>query len=70
MLGLKCPLIGRFALNILNVYGQEDHEYYQRWVVLTDPTDQKDRGIQGFLKLSVFVLGPGDSQVDAIRTHL
>lgn len=31
-----------------------------RWVGLVDPTNGKDRGLQGYLRLSVSVLGPGD----------
>ena len=60
--GLSTPCIGKYSLNLLNVYGQRDHEYYQQWVALTDPTDKSDTGIQGYLKVSVTVLGPGDSQ--------
>jgi hypothetical protein len=31
-----------------------------RWVGLIDPTNGKDKGLQGYLRLSVSVLGPGD----------
>ena len=33
---------------------------YHQWVGIADPLNEKDKGIQGYLKLSVTVLGPGD----------
>ena len=33
--------------------------FYQ-WVALVDDLDEKDEGIQGYLRLSVAVVGPGD----------
>ena len=36
-----------------------------QWVGIVDDTNEKDHGVQGFLQLSVVVLGPGDKQ----RTH-
>lgn len=35
---------------------------YRAWVVLRDSESGKEAGVQGFLKLSVTVLGPGDRQ--------
>ncbi len=31
-----------------------------QWVALVDDLDEKDEGIQGYLRLSVAVVGPGD----------
>lgn len=31
-----------------------------RWVGLIDPTNSRDKGLQGYLRMSVTVLGPGD----------
>jgi len=35
-------------------------QLYNQWVGITDPVNSKDKGLQGYLKLSVTVLGPGD----------
>lgn len=40
----------------------EHHEFHERWVGLTDPTSENARGIQGFMKLSVIVLGEGEKR--------
>jgi hypothetical protein len=40
--------------------GRVGVQYYHQWVGITDPLNEKDKGIQGYLKLSVSVLGPGD----------
>ncbi|KAJ3432654.1 c2 calcium-dependent membrane targeting [Anaeramoeba flamelloides] len=56
-------LIGQYELDSSFVYGETDHEIWHRWLLLTD-TDSNDGG-QGFLKVSVIVLGPGDQS----KTH-
>lgn len=38
------------------------HELHESWVGITDPTSETNRGIQGFLKLSIIVLGEGDKR--------
>lgn len=43
------------------VYYRKHHELFRQWIALTDVTD-KHEGIQGYLKLSITVLGPGDEQ--------
>lgn len=35
---------------------------YRTWVALRDAESGEETGVQGFLKLSVTVLGPGDRQ--------
>lgn len=35
---------------------------YRAWVALRDGEGGKETGVQGFLKLSITVLGPGDRQ--------
>ena len=34
---------------------------YRQWVALVDPLDAADKGTQGYLRLSITVLGPGDT---------
>ena len=42
------------------MYFSKDHEMYRKWVALMDDEDPGDTGVQGYLKLSIQVLGPGD----------
>ncbi|POM58592.1 Dysferlin-like protein, partial [Phytophthora palmivora] len=62
---LKDNLIGIYQLDCLSVHAQPDHELYRQWIAVHDNLNSKDRGIQGFLLISVVVLGPGD----ALRVH-
>ena len=68
-------LIGFYEFSALEVYYGKDHELWRRWVALTAPFEARDRhltklglvgwteegGVQGYLKLSLTLLGPGDS---------
>lgn len=45
---------------MMSVYYNKNHELYNQWVALTDTYDKGDKGIQGYAKVSVAVLGPGD----------
>ncbi|CAN0461079.1 unnamed protein product, partial [Laminaria digitata] len=40
----------------------QGHEVYRTWVALQNTESEHETGVQGFLKLSVTVLGPGDRQ--------
>eukprot|EP00033_Pygsuia_biforma_P002484 GCRY01002754.1.p1 GENE.GCRY01002754.1~~GCRY01002754.1.p1 ORF type:complete len:1277 (-),score=458.89 GCRY01002754.1:265-4095(-) len=51
-------LIGEYELDMSFIYGEKNHELYRRWVALTD--NERQEGIQGYLKVTVTVLGPGD----------
>lgn len=57
------PMIGSYAFDASTIYqSNKDHELYRQWVALMDDEDADDVGVQGYLKLSVFILGPGDKQ--------
>lgn len=58
--GSRNDMIGLFQLDMSMVYYKPHHEVYRQWVGLTDPTNPDDKGLQGYLKLSITVLGPGD----------
>ncbi|ETO75810.1 hypothetical protein F444_08664 [Phytophthora nicotianae P1976] len=62
---LRDNLIGIYQLDCLSVYAQPHHELYRQWIAVHDNLSAKDRGIQGFLLISVVLLGPGD----ALRVH-
>jgi hypothetical protein len=57
----KSRMIGGYAFDASGIYqSNRDHELYRQWVALMDDEDTDDVGVQGYLKLSVFILGPGD----------
>ncbi|XP_020856835.1 dysferlin isoform X10 [Phascolarctos cinereus] len=52
-------LLGEFRMDIGSVYAEPRHAYLRKWLLLSDP-DDFTAGAKGYLKVSVFVLGPGD----------
>ena len=38
----------------------KDHEFYRKWVPLMDDEDVGDVGVQGFLKVSLQIVGPDE----------
>lgn len=48
------------------MYDEPEHAFIHKWLLLTDPYDAGG-GAQGYLKISVNVLGPGDEP--KVRTH-
>ncbi|KAA0148152.1 hypothetical protein FNF31_07464 [Cafeteria roenbergensis] len=57
-------LVGQHVLDLPFVYFREHHELHGRWLGITDPTHKRKKGLMGYVKVSVAVLGPGD------RRHL
>lgn len=39
---------------------RQNHEIHRQWVALVDDEDLKDSGTQGYLQLSIAIVGPGD----------
>ena len=60
---LRNTLIGVYHMDATLVYLESHHEVYRKWVALMDYDNAKDKGIQGFLLVSVCILGPGDEPV-------
>ena len=64
----KSDLIGEFTIDLLSIYYEPHHEIYRRWVALSAPFSARkpmigeaaEGGVQGYLKLSLALLGPGD----------
>lgn len=53
-------LLGQFNVDLSYIYRMnKNHELYRMWVAMTDVTDETQE-INGFLKLTINVLGPGD----------
>jgi len=59
---LKDNVIGCYEMDLSVVYFQLNHEVYQGWLTLVDPTDERE-GIMGYLKVSISLCGPGDEPV-------
>lgn len=55
-------LIGEYSLDCSYVYFREHHELHNQWIGISDPSNADKEGVQGFLKLSVAVLGPKDKR--------
>jgi len=58
-------VVGSWSADVLDaVYSRPDHELYRSYVCLEndDASSAADAGAQGFLKLTVAVVGPGDRQ--------
>lgn len=56
---MKDSIIGAYELDLTSVYFALNHELYQIWLTLTDPTDERE-GIMGYLKVTLECLGPDD----------
>jgi hypothetical protein len=54
-------MIGTYTIDAASVYtSNKHHELYREWVGLVDDVDAEDIGVQGYLKLSVTFVGPGE----------
>ncbi|XP_071615826.1 fer-1-like protein 4 [Heliangelus exortis] len=59
----KIPFLGRclgtFRMDVVTVYDQPDHRFFQKWAVISDPTDTR-AGVKGFVKCNISVTARGD----------
>ncbi|KFV43815.1 Fer-1-like 4, partial [Tyto alba] len=51
--------IGTFKMDVMTVYSQPDHRFFQKWAVISDPTDTR-AGVKGFVKCNICVTARGD----------
>ncbi|XP_054702022.1 fer-1-like protein 4 isoform X2 [Grus americana] len=51
--------IGTFKMDVVTVYSQPDHRFFQKWAVISDPTDTQ-AGVKGFVKCNISVTARGD----------
>ncbi|KFP70908.1 Fer-1-like 4, partial [Acanthisitta chloris] len=51
--------IGTFKMDVGTVYSQPDHRFFQKWAVISDPTDTR-AGVKGFVKCNISVTARGD----------
>ncbi|XP_054846459.1 dysferlin isoform X2 [Eublepharis macularius] len=52
-------VIGEFRMDVGTVYAEPKHAFLRKWLLLSDPEDFS-AGAKGYLKVSLYVLGPGD----------
>ncbi|XP_069601222.1 dysferlin [Ranitomeya imitator] len=52
-------VIGEFRMDVGMIYGETKHAFLRKWLLLSDPEDFS-AGAKGYLKVSLFALGPGD----------
>ncbi|NXI89459.1 DYSF protein, partial [Psophia crepitans] len=52
-------VIGEFRHTGLSLLSPLEHAFLRKWLLLSDPEDFS-AGAKGYLKVSLFVLGPGD----------
>jgi hypothetical protein len=57
-------MIGQYTFDAASVYFEKGHEVRRKWLALMDDEDPEDVGVQGYLKVSVSLLGPGDKRID------
>ncbi|CAM9300468.1 unnamed protein product, partial [Phaeothamnion confervicola] len=57
---IKQDLIGAYSFDATFVYSQANHELHRKWLALTDDENPEDSGVQGYLKASISIVGPGD----------
>jgi len=53
-------MIGCYSFDATYIYYQANHELYKSWVGLINEKDLDDDGVQGYLKLSIQIVGPND----------
>lgn len=56
---MRDTLIGVHQIDLMNIYYKPQHELYRQWIALMDYDNSSDKGVQGFLLVSVSVIGPG-----------
>ncbi|XP_068130426.1 dysferlin isoform X2 [Hyperolius riggenbachi] len=52
-------VIGEFRMDVGMIYAEPKHAFLKKWLLLSDSEDFA-AGAKGYLKVSLFVLGPGD----------
>ncbi|KAF1325644.1 Inositol polyphosphate 5-phosphatase, partial [Globisporangium splendens] len=59
----RAELIGGAQFDLSYVYSQQNHQLANVWIGLTDTVNTTNQGIQGYLRASITVVGPGDKLV-------
>ncbi|GMF14931.1 unnamed protein product [Phytophthora fragariaefolia] len=59
----RAELIGGAQFDVSYIYSQANHQLANVWMGLTDITNTTNQGIQGYLRASISIIGPGDKLV-------
>lgn len=59
----RAELIGGAQFDLSYVYSQHNHQLANVWIGLTDTSSTLNQGLQGYLRASITVVGPGDKLV-------
>ncbi|KAF1772463.1 C2 domain [Phytophthora cactorum] len=59
----RAELIGAAQFDVSYIYSQANHQLANVWIGLTDITNTTNQGIQGYLRASISIIGPGDKLV-------
>ena len=67
----RADIIGQYFFDAMNIYYSPNHQIWRQWVALSAPFEARDNllskddrgGVQGYLKLSITLLGPDDKPV-------
>ncbi|EQC32228.1 hypothetical protein SDRG_09979 [Saprolegnia diclina VS20] len=53
--------IGTYQFDVMSIYCRPQREVYRQWLALVDHKSKKDKGIQGYLLVSMAIVGPGEA---------
>lgn len=56
----RCFFLVRTLPHGNSSFSCQDHEIHRQWVALVDDENPRDSGTQGYLQLSIAIVGPGD----------
>ncbi|KAJ0394355.1 hypothetical protein P43SY_006836 [Pythium insidiosum] len=59
----RAELIGSAKFDLSYIYSQKNHQLANVWIGLIDDVNTKNEGVQGYLRASITVIGPGDKLV-------
>ncbi|ETO84330.1 hypothetical protein F444_01744 [Phytophthora nicotianae P1976] len=59
----RAELIGAAQFDVSYIYSQANHQLANVWIGLTDIANTTNQGIQGYLRASISIIGPGDKLV-------
>ncbi|CAI5732253.1 unnamed protein product [Peronospora destructor] len=59
----RAELIGGAQFDVSYIYSQTNHQLANVWMGLTDISNTTNQGIQGYLRASISIIGPGDKLV-------
>jgi hypothetical protein len=53
-------IIGVYSMGLSTIYRHANHEFHKVWLRLVDPNDNNPTACVGYLRVSAFIVGPGE----------